>query len=120
MSTRLVPATEHSAAAASGGRLAIAAFTLVAAACAHTPTAGRADPAGRIHGYVEASRVTDFCPDQATRRDDERCIVTRGFDYAKGITVVRTLDPSGRVIRTDYPPGADLSLTPAELPRQNG
>ena len=75
------------------------------------------DHSGRMHGYVESRRVTDFCPDQAARRDDERCVVTRGWDYARGVTVVRTFDPSGALLRTENPPGADLSLTPPEQAR---
>ena len=70
-----------------------------------------------MRGYVESSRVSDFCPDQAQRRDDERCIVTRGWDYARGKTIVRTFDPSGKLIATDVPDGADLSLTPIEKQR---
>lgn len=70
-----------------------------------------------MRGYVESSRVTDFCPDQASRPGTDRCIVTRGFDYAAGATVVRMYDPSGTLIRTDHPPGANLSLTPPEQAR---
>jgi hypothetical protein len=73
--------------------------------------------AGRMTGYVESSKVTDFCPDQSQRADDERCTVTRGWDYDRGVNIVRTYDPSGKLISTDEPPGADLSLTPAESAR---
>lgn len=97
--------------------LVVASVALLVSACAHTPSAGHADPAGRIRGYVESSRVTDFCPDQASRRADERCVVTRGFDYATARTVVRMYDPDGKLIRTEHPPGANLSLTPAEQAR---
>lgn len=72
------------------------------------------DHSGRMRGYVESSRVTDFCPDQSERRDDERCVVTRGWDYARGQNIVRTFDPNGNLIATQYPPGADLSLTEPE------
>lgn len=75
------------------------------------------DHAGRMRGYVESSRVTDFCPDQGQRRDDERCVVTRGWDYARGITVVRTWDPAGALMKEENPAGADLSLVPAEQAR---
>lgn len=75
------------------------------------------DHSGRMRGYVESSRVTDFCPDQRQRRDDERCIVTRGWDYERGVTIVRTFDPAGRLIDTVEPPGSDLSLTAAEKAR---
>src|SRR5690606_8144059 len=71
----------------------------------------------RMQGYVESSRVTDFCPDQASRPETDRCVVTRGFDYATGRTVVRTYDPAGKLIGTDHPPGANLSLTEAERAR---
>lgn len=71
----------------------------------------------RMQGYVESARATDFCPDQRERKDDERCVVTRGWDYERGVTIVRTYDPSGRLISTDEPPGADLSLTAAEQAR---
>lgn len=75
------------------------------------------DHSGRMRGYVESSRVTDFCPDQSERRDDERCVVTRGWDYARGQNIVRTFDPNGNLIATQYPPGADLSLTEPERQR---
>ena len=75
------------------------------------------DHSGRMRGYIEAKRVTDFCPGQASRRDDERCIVTRGFDYSRGVTVVRTYDPNGALIATQEPPGADVSLTDVEQAR---
>lgn len=71
----------------------------------------------RMHGYVESARATDFCPDQRERKDDERCVVTRGWDYGRGVTIVRTYDPSGRLISADEPPGADLSLTAPEQAR---
>ena len=80
------------------------------------PQAG-IDHGGRMRGYIESRRVTDFCPDQASRREDERCIVTRGFDYSRGVTVVRTYDPSGALIATQEPPGADVSLTDVEQAR---
>lgn len=88
----------------------------VLAACSTTQSA-RIDHAGRMRGYVESSRVTDFCPDQRQRRDDERCVVTRGWDYSAGKTIVRTFDPSGKLIATEEPDGADLSLTQAEQAR---
>lgn len=70
-----------------------------------------------MQGYVESARATDFCPDQRERRADERCVVTRGWDYAQGVTIVRTYDPAGKLISTEEPPGADLSLTAAEQAR---
>lgn len=75
------------------------------------------DHSGRMRGYVESSKVTDFCPDQGSRRDDERCVVTRGWDYDRGVTIVRTYDPDGRLIGTVEPPGANLSLVPEEKAR---
>lgn len=75
------------------------------------------DHSGRMRGYIESKRVTDFCPDQASRRDDERCVVTRGFDYSRGVTIVRTYDPNGVLIATQEPPGADVSLTDVERAR---
>lgn len=75
------------------------------------------DHSARMRGYVESSRVTDFCPDQKLRRDDERCVVTRGWDYERGVTIVRTYDPDGKIIGTVEPPGADLSLLPEEKAR---
>lgn len=75
------------------------------------------DHSGRMQGYVESRRVTDFCPDQSQRRDDERCVVTHGWDYDRGVTIVRTYDPQGRLIGTIEPPGADLSLVPEEKAR---
>lgn len=99
----------------------VIAVSLGLAACASQSTrdgAGDAiDHSGRMRGYVESSRVTDFCPDQSKRRDDERCVVTRGWDYARGQNIVRTFDPSGNLIATQYPPGADLSLTEPERQR---
>jgi hypothetical protein len=98
----------------------IGCLVLVVSACATLPIAQVGDGkehAGRMHGYVESSRVTDFCPDQTLRRADERCVVTRGWDYERGVTLVRTFDPSGKLIRTDEPPGADLSLTSIEEAR---
>lgn len=98
-------------------------LALLTVACVHNPAAVRGeqthgnDSEGRIHGYVESSRVTDFCPDHKLRRDDERCVVTRGWDYERGITVVRTWDPAGIILKTENPPGADLSLTPREQAR---
>ncbi len=70
-----------------------------------------------MRGYVESSRVTDFCPDPGSRPATDRCVVTRGFDYATGSTVVRMYDPAGKLMRTDHPPGANLSLTPPERAR---
>ena len=70
-----------------------------------------------MRGYVESSKVTDFCPDQTNRRDDERCVVTRGFDYDRGVTVVRTYDPVGKLIGSTDVEGADLSLTDIERAR---
>lgn len=75
------------------------------------------DQPGRMRGLVESSRVTDFCPQPPIRRADERCIVTRSWDYDRGVTVVRTYDPQGTLILTQTPPGADLSLTAAEQAR---
>ena len=75
------------------------------------------DHEGRMRGYVESASATDFCPDQKQRRDDERCIVTRGWDYDRGVTIVRTYDPAGKLITTEQPDGADLSLMPAEKAR---
>ena len=92
---------------------------LLAACASHSnlrPTSG-VDHSGRMQGYVESSRVTDFCPDQKLRRDDERCVVTRGWDYERGVTIVRTYDPEGKIIGTVEPPGADLSLLPEEKAR---
>lgn len=97
------------------------AIPLVLAACASQQAANSStdsvDHSGRMRGYVESSRVTDFCPDQASRPADARCIVTRGWDYVQGRTIVRTFDPLGRLLDTQYPPGADLSLTQAERAR---
>ncbi|MEZ5462791.1 hypothetical protein [Dokdonella sp.] len=73
--------------------------------------------AGRMTGYVESRKVTDFCPDQDQRADDERCTVTHGWDYDRGVNIVRTYDPAGKIISEVEPPGADLSLTPAESAR---
>ena len=99
------------------GRLIVAvALCLLLSACAGRTGVREGDHAGRIRGYVESSRVTDFCPG-ANRPADERCVVTRGWDYDKGVTVVRTYDPSGQLIDTRNPPGADLSLTPPEQAR---
>ncbi len=70
-----------------------------------------------MRGYVESSRVTDFCPDPASRPPTDRCVVTRGFDYASGTTLVRMYDADGRLILSDRPPGADLGLTPPEQAR---
>lgn len=75
------------------------------------------DHAGRMTGYIESRRVTDFCPDQDQRADDERCTVTHGWDYDRGVNIVRTYDSAGTLISTVEPPGADLSLTPAESAR---
>lgn len=77
----------------------------------------KVDHRGRMQGYVESSKVTDFCPDPSTRRDDERCTVTRGFDYARVVTIVRTYDPSGKLISSNEVAGADLSLTERERAR---
>lgn len=105
----------------------VAATSIMLWACAHTTQSVRSadaavaavEPAadGRMRGFVESSRVTDFCPDQSQRREDERCVVTRGWDYDRGVTLVRTYDPAGRLIGTDEPPGAELSLTDAERAR---
>lgn len=95
-------------------------FVIFLAACAAVQTNQREDKidhAGRMRGYIQSSKVTDFCPDQSQRRDDERCVVTRGFDYSTGQTIVRTFDPEGKLMRTEKPDGADLSLTPAEKSR---
>ncbi|MBN8481301.1 MAG: hypothetical protein J0L88_06900, partial [Xanthomonadales bacterium] len=88
-------------------------------ACAHAPTArvANADAAGRMRGYIESSRVTDLCPDPGKRAAEDRCVVTRGFDYTRGETVVRMYDPAGRLVLTEHPPGADVSLTPIEHAR---
>lgn len=104
-----------------GRRSAVAcAIVLVLGGCANVG-AGRPDSgvdhSGRMRGYVESSRVTDFCPDQRQRRDDERCVVTRGWDYDRGVTIVRTYDPDGKLIGTVEPAGADLSLTAIEKAR---
>lgn len=99
-----------------GGWMTVAALALLVGACAGRGTARDGDHAGRIRGYVESSRVTDFCPGE-NRPADERCVVTRGWDYDKGVTVVRTYDPGGTLIDTRHPPGADLSLTAAEQAR---
>ena len=98
----------------------MASVACLLAACAGTPDAdpGAAiDHSDRMRGYVESRRVTDFCPDQNQRRDDERCVVTYGWDYERGVTVVRTFDPDGKLIGTEEPAGADLSLTDAEKAR---
>jgi hypothetical protein len=89
-------------------------------ACAVAPgqdSVAGVDHSGRMRGYVESRRVSDFCPDQQNRRDDERCVVTRGWDYSRGVTIVRTYDPDGKLISTEEPPGADLSLTDIEKAR---
>lgn len=108
----------HSHASRSGILLAL---VLSLAACGSAATRSGAttstDHKGRMRGYVESSRVTDFCPDQSARRDDERCVVARGWDYARGQAIVRTYDPSGNLMSTQYPPGADLSLTELERER---
>ena len=71
------------------------------------------DHSGRMRGYVESSRVTDFCPDQSERRDDERCVVTRGLDYARGQNIVLTFDPNGNLIATPvHPPSRTLRKIP--------
>lgn len=92
------------------------------AACTQTPMRHEAPPSadgghGRMSGYVESQRATDFCPDQNRRRADERCVVTRGWDYAAGVGIQRVFDPQGRRISEEVLPGADLSLTPAERRR---
>ena len=92
------------------------------AACGSAPDSRsgdvhKVDHSGRMRGYVESSKVTDFCPDQSRRRDDERCVVTRGFDYARGITIVRTFDPAGQLLSSVDVAGADLSLTEVERAR---
>ena len=100
--------------------IGIAAISALLAACASTRDADPAtttDHSGRMRGYVESSRVTDFCPDQDKRPDDARCIVTRGWDYSRGVTIVRTYDPQGKLIATEEPAGADLSLTEIEIAR---
>jgi hypothetical protein len=99
-----------------GRELLAGLLVLLVAACARAPAVHGVDPAGRIRGYVESSRVTDFCPG-SNRPADERCVVTRGWDYDSGVTVVRTYDPAGRLIDTRNPPGADLSLTAPEQAR---
>lgn len=88
-------------------------------ACAGTPDAASVgiDHSGRMRGYVESRRVSDFCPDREKRPEEARCVVTRGWDYARGVTIVRTYDPEGNLISTDEPPGADLSLTAQEIAR---
>lgn len=81
------------------------------------PTDGSAfqiDPDGRLRGYVESARASDFCPGPMKWRNDQRCVVTRGWDYSKGVTLVRTYDPSGKLLREMIEPGADLSLVAAE------
>ena len=107
-------------------RIASSALATLLVACAHdgvAPGGGHAavadgtDHRGRMRGYVESSRASDFCPDPHRRRDDERCLVTRGWDYSRGIAVVRTFDPAGRLMTEEHPPGADLSLVPAEQAR---
>ena len=99
-----------------GFLIAAAALCLLVTACAGRAVVQEANPGGRIRGYVESSRVTDFCPG-ANRPAAERCAVTRGWDYDKGETVVRTYGPDGGLIDTQHPPGADLSLTPPEQAR---
>lgn len=94
----------------------------IVAACAQPSTRHEASPLadghqGRMSGYVESQRATDFCPDQRQRRADERCVVTRGWDYATGVAILRMFDPQGRKINEEVLPGADLSLTPAEQRR---
>jgi hypothetical protein len=102
---------------AGAGALACVAVLLGGCARGTGPSASGIDHSGRMRGYVESSRVTDFCPDQRQRRDDERCVVTRGWDYERGVTIVRTFDPAGKLIGTTEPPGSDLSLTDAEKAR---
>lgn len=103
------------------GRVAFSCVFCASLSACSTAPIGREGPAvdhsGRMRGYVESSRVTDFCPDQRVRRDDERCVVTRGWDYGHGETLVQTYDPSGKLIATEKPDGADLSLTAAEISR---
>jgi hypothetical protein len=105
---------------------ALVALCLAASACApsavtvresHSDSGASLSGTTRMTGYVESARVTDFCPDQSTRPADERCIVTRGWDYSRGVTIVRTFDPQGKLIDVFEPEGADLSLTPAEQAR---
>src|SRR5690606_32611988 len=83
--------------------MAMVSIACLLAACAGIPNAdpvAAIDHSDRMRGYVESRRVTDFCPDQNQRRDDERCVVTYGWDYERGVTVVRTFDPAGKVIAT--------------------
>lgn len=100
--------------------MAVLVFAALAGGCANevAPEVPSADNhAGRMTGYIESRRITDFCPDQNERADDERCVVTHGWDYDRGQTIVRTYDPSGMLLATEEPDGADLSLTPAEQAR---
>ncbi len=104
--------------------LAAAGFSIamLLSACSSAPRMrasfeSEVDHSGRMRGYVESSKVTDFCPDQSTRRDDERCTVTRGFDYSRVLTIVRTYDPTGKLINSVDVAGADLSLTDVERAR---
>lgn len=118
MSQRLSRIAKAIRAMARGGALAcVVAVLLGGCARGTAPSASGIDHSGRMRGYVESSRVTDFCPDQRQRRDDERCVVTRGWDYERGVTIVRTFDPAGKLIDKVEPPGSDLSLTAAEKAR---
>lgn len=119
MSQRLPPRTDVSFEITPAGAV-VCAIALLLGASANVG-AGRSasgiDHSARMRGYVESSRVTDFCPDQQQRRADERCIVTRGWDYDRGVTIVRTFNPDGKLIDTVEPAGADLSLTAVEKAR---
>lgn len=80
-------------------------------------TAFQIDANARMRGYIESSRATDFCPGPKKWRPDQRCVVTRGWDYSKAETFVRTFDPEGERLDEVVEPGADLSLVPAEQQR---
>jgi len=101
-------------------RSLLAASMLLLAACG-TRSDLRADAgidhSGRMRGYVESRRVTDFCPDQARRPADARCVVTRGWDYDRGKMIVRVFNPAGSVIHTDESQLSESSLTTAEQAR---
>lgn len=72
------------------------------------------DPNQRLRGYVESEKASDFCPGPKVWRPDQRCMVTRGWDYSNGQTLVRTYDPQGKLLAEVVEPGADLSLVPSE------
>jgi hypothetical protein len=74
-----------------------------------------ADPAGRMHGYVESRQITDFCPGRAS--EAVRCAVTYGWDYDRGVAVRRMYDPDGKLIESQDIGPATVALTEIETAR---